>query len=77
MAPVSLDDTIINKTNVNIARCQRLIASWLPPPSPHDHQHSKTEADLEEEDNRTFVPEPEVYGRFQAEAYIVAADASS
>ena len=66
MAPISLDDTIINQTNVNIARCQRLIASWLPPPSAHDLQHSKTEAEVEEEDKRTFIPEPEVYDCFQA-----------
>lgn len=63
MAPVPLDDIIVNQTNVHLARCQRLISSWLPPPSAGELEQAKTEAEREEEDKRIFVAEPEMYAR--------------
>lgn len=49
---LSQADIIFNRTNVALARSQRLIASWLPPKPQSDHQESTQAAADEDEDFR-------------------------
>ena len=64
MAPNTADhDIIINKINLQLAKNQRLLASWLPPKSEADMlQDAKTEEEREKEDLEIFgTPMPELF----------------
>ncbi|KAG8529904.1 uncharacterized protein KY384_005385 [Bacidia gigantensis] len=60
MAPISLADVIANRTSVSLARSQRLVSSWLPPPPPQDSEIAKSSVKQEQAD--VFTPEPELRG---------------
>jgi hypothetical protein len=47
---LSQADIIFNRTNVALARSQRLIASWLPP-KPQSEQQESTQAAADEDDD--------------------------
>lgn len=62
MAPQPSEaDIIFNRANVALAKSQRLVASWLPPRTDEEVKNSKTEAQIEEEEQELFTPVPEVY----------------
>lgn len=62
MAPTPSEaDIIFNKANVALAKSQRLLASWLPPRKPEELQNTKTEEELDREEQEVFVPMPETY----------------
>ncbi|KAL8692622.1 MAG: hypothetical protein Q9218_002386 [Villophora microphyllina] len=62
MAPQpSEGDIISNRQNVILAKSQRLIASWLPPPANDEPAKSKTEEEIEKEEQEMFTPVPELY----------------
>ena len=52
-------DVIFNRANVALARSQRLIQSWLPQKSYEDSAGTKTEEQLQREDEEMFKPVPE------------------
>lgn len=54
-------DIILNKANVALARSQRLVASWLPPPTDEEKAHVKTEEELQQEEDEIFTAVPETY----------------
>lgn len=54
-------DVIFNRASVALARSQRLVASWLSPPTAEESAQSKSEEQLEKEDQDTFTPVPELY----------------
>lgn len=62
MVATNLHSILANQTNVTLARNQRVVASWLPPPSPSEIRQSQDGLELDEEDGHTFVPELELYG---------------
>lgn len=53
-------DIIFNRTNVALARSQRLIQSWLPPKTAEETANAKTEEELRKEDEELFKPAPEL-----------------
>ncbi|PGG95768.1 hypothetical protein GX51_08121 [Blastomyces parvus] len=55
-------DIVFNRANVALARSQRLIASWLPPPTAEELAHAKTEEELQREEDEIFTPVPEKLG---------------
>ncbi|KAL4976539.1 hypothetical protein BDW66DRAFT_50204 [Aspergillus desertorum] len=55
-------DVILNKTNIALARSQRLVASWLPPPPATDETNAKTDAELQREEEEIFTAVPETLG---------------
>ncbi|KAL9597332.1 MAG: hypothetical protein Q9219_005198 [cf. Caloplaca sp. 3 TL-2023] len=63
MAPQpSQADIIFNRANVALAKTQRLVASWLPPPTEDEVKNAKTEAEIEREEQEIFTPVPELLG---------------
>ena len=56
-------DVIFNRANVALARSQRLVASWLPPPTDSELKNAKTEERIKKEEQEMFTPVPEVYVR--------------
>ena len=52
-------DIIFNRANVALAKSQRLIASWLPPPTEEELRNAKTEEEIEKEEAELFTPVPE------------------
>lgn len=62
MAPDTTSaDIILNKTALLLAKNQRLVSSWLPPPSPSS-EPPKSEAEIEKEEQKIFgTPLPELY----------------
>lgn len=54
-------DIILNKANVALARSQRLVASWLPPPTDEEKARVKTEEELQREEDEIFTAVPETY----------------
>lgn len=62
MAPdPSSADIILNKAALLIAKNQRLVSSWLPPPVPSS-EPPKSEAEIEKEEQEIFgTPLPELY----------------
>ncbi|KAK2734868.1 hypothetical protein FQN57_001431 [Myotisia sp. PD_48] len=56
-------EVIFNRANIALVRSQKLIASWLPPATDDDHGHSKTEEELQREEDEIFtaVPERQVF----------------
>ncbi|KAL4888557.1 hypothetical protein BDV59DRAFT_211049 [Aspergillus ambiguus] len=55
-------EVILNKANVALARSQRLVASWLPPPTSDELSHTKSEAELQREEDEIFIAVPETLG---------------
>ncbi|KAF4158879.1 hypothetical protein CNMCM6069_003118 [Aspergillus lentulus] len=55
-------DIILNKANVALARSQRLVASWLPPPTDEEKARVKTEEELQREEDEIFTAVPETLG---------------
>ncbi|KAI4176084.1 MAG: hypothetical protein LQ348_006072 [Seirophora lacunosa] len=63
MAPrPSEADVIFNRANVALAKSQRLVASWLPPRTEAELQSSKSEEQIEKEEQELFTPVPELLG---------------
>lgn len=54
-------DIIFNRASVALAKSQRLIASWLPPPTASELAKAKTEEEIEKEEQEMFTPIPELY----------------
>ncbi|EAW13341.1 DUF3245 domain-containing protein [Aspergillus clavatus NRRL 1] len=55
-------DIILNKANVALARSQRLVASWLPPPTDAEQANVKSEEELQKEEDEIFTAVPETLG---------------
>ncbi|KAE8350707.1 hypothetical protein BDV28DRAFT_150692 [Aspergillus coremiiformis] len=55
-------DIILNKANVALARSQRLVASWLPPKTPEEQANTKSEGELQREEDEVFTAVPETLG---------------
>lgn len=56
-------DVILNRTNVALARSQRLVASWLPPKTAAEESAtSKSEEELRQEEDEIFTAVPERLG---------------
>jgi hypothetical protein len=53
-------DIVFNRANIALAKHQRLVASWLPPPSAEELAKSKTQDELEKEEEDMFAPVPEL-----------------
>jgi hypothetical protein len=53
-------DIISNRINVRHADKLRLIASWLPAPTPEELSSAKTLEELEHEEKEMFAPVPEL-----------------
>lgn len=54
-------DIISNRINVRHADKLRLIASWLPAPTPEELTSAKTQEELDQEDKEMFAPVPETF----------------
>lgn len=54
-------DVILNRANVALARSQRLVASWLPPPTDAEQANAKSEEELQKEEDEIFIAVPETY----------------
>ena len=54
-------DIIFNRTNVALAKSQRLIASWLPPRTEEELRNAKPAEEIEKEEAGIFVPMPDLY----------------
>ncbi|KAB8267562.1 hypothetical protein BDV30DRAFT_36058 [Aspergillus minisclerotigenes] len=55
-------DVILNKANVALARSQRLVASWLPPKTQEEQANTKSEEELQREEDEVFTAVPETLG---------------
>ncbi|KAL2866833.1 DUF3245 domain-containing protein [Aspergillus lucknowensis] len=55
-------DIILNKANIALARSQRLVASWLPAQTSEDQAHTKTDEELQREEDEVFTAVPETLG---------------
>ncbi|KAF3480750.1 uncharacterized protein GIQ15_06097 [Arthroderma uncinatum] len=55
-------DVIFNRANVALARSQRLIASWLPPKTAEESANTKSEEELQREEDEIFTAVPEKLG---------------
>ncbi|PGH29623.1 hypothetical protein GX50_07631 [[Emmonsia] crescens] len=55
-------DIVFNRANVALARSQRLIASWLPPKTAEEIANTKTEEELQREEDEIFTAVPEKLG---------------
>ncbi|KAL8739647.1 MAG: hypothetical protein Q9190_007570 [Brigantiaea leucoxantha] len=62
MVPPSEADIIFNRANVALAKSQRLVASWLPPRTEEEIKNTKSEEEIEREEQEMFTPVPEVLG---------------
>lgn len=58
-------DVVCNRASVALAKSQRLIASWLPPPTASELASAKFQAEIEKEEQELFTPAPELYVRLQ------------
>lgn len=55
-------DVILNRTNIALARSQRLVASWLPPQTQEEAENPlKSEEEMLAEEEEMFVAVPETY----------------
>jgi hypothetical protein len=54
-------EIIFSRASVALAKSQRLIASWLPPPTDEELRNTKSEEELEREEAEIFKAEPELY----------------
>ena len=71
---VSEADVIFNRTNVALAKSQRLIASWLPPRTEEELRNAKSAEEIEKEEAEIFVPMPDLYGSISSSRDIHDAD---
>ncbi|EEQ85445.1 hypothetical protein RJZ56_006880 [Blastomyces dermatitidis] len=55
-------DIVFNRANVALARSQRLVASWLPPKTAEEIANTKTEEELQREEDEIFTPVPDKLG---------------
>ncbi|KAI9673451.1 MAG: hypothetical protein M1817_002913 [Caeruleum heppii] len=55
-------DIIQNKVNVLLAKQQRLLASWLPPPTPTEQAHTKSQDQIDRDEEAMFTPIPSTVG---------------
>lgn len=55
----SESDVILNRANVALARSQRLVSSWLPKQSDDDLANTKSEEELQREEDEIFTAVPE------------------
>jgi hypothetical protein len=53
-------DIIFNRANVALAKNQRLVASWLPPPTTDELAGAKSQEELDKEEAEMFAPVPEL-----------------
>jgi hypothetical protein len=53
-------DIVFNRANVALAKHQRLVASWLPPRSDAELANTKSQEELEREEEEMFAPLPEL-----------------
>ncbi|KAJ5580091.1 uncharacterized protein N7459_006076 [Penicillium hispanicum] len=58
----SESDVILNRANVALARSQRLVASWLPAQTEDELTHTKSEEELQREEDEIFTAVPETLG---------------
>lgn len=57
----SENDVILNRVNLALAKSQRLIASWVPPKTAEELARTKTDEELEKEEQAIFTPVPDTY----------------
>ncbi|KAF2673129.1 hypothetical protein BT63DRAFT_421308 [Microthyrium microscopicum] len=55
-------DIVFNRANVALAKHQRLVASWLSPPSAQELASAKSQDELQKEEEDMFAPVPELLG---------------
>ncbi|KAJ5632258.1 hypothetical protein N7490_008597 [Penicillium lividum] len=55
-------DVILNRANVALARSQRLVASWLPAQTETELANTKSEEELQKEEDEIFTAVPETLG---------------
>ncbi|KAJ5309063.1 Protein of unknown function DUF3245 [Penicillium antarcticum] len=55
----SESDVILNRANVALSRSQRLVASWLPQQSSDELANTKTDEELQREEDEIFTAVPE------------------
>lgn len=55
----SESDVILNRANVALARSQRLVASWLPAQTEDELANTKSEEELQREEDEIFTAVPE------------------
>ncbi|KAI2792149.1 hypothetical protein POX_b02186 [Penicillium oxalicum] len=55
-------DIILNRANVALARSQRLVASWLPAATTDELANTKSEEELQREEDEIFTAVPETLG---------------
>ncbi len=53
-------DIIFNRASVALAKSQRLIASWLPPPTASELAAAKSAEQVERDEQEMFTPVPEL-----------------
>ncbi|KAJ5964511.1 uncharacterized protein N7479_004387 [Penicillium vulpinum] len=58
----SESDVILNRANVALSRSQRLVASWLPQQTPEELANTKTDEELQREEDEIFTAVPETLG---------------
>ncbi|KAJ6015714.1 hypothetical protein N7540_010305 [Penicillium herquei] len=58
----SESDIILNRANVALSRSQRLVASWLPAQSEDELANTKTDEELQREEDEIFTAVPETLG---------------
>jgi hypothetical protein len=55
----SESDVILNRANVALARSQRLVASWLPEKTTSELENTKSEEEIQREEDAIFTAVPE------------------
>ncbi|OGE48676.1 hypothetical protein PENARI_c026G02770 [Penicillium arizonense] len=58
----SESDVILNRANVALSRSQRLVASWLPQQTNEELANTKTDEELQREEDEIFTAVPETLG---------------
>ncbi|KAJ5096224.1 Protein of unknown function DUF3245 [Penicillium alfredii] len=58
----SESDVILNRANVALSRSQRLVASWLPEQNADELANTKSEEELQREEDEIFTAVPETLG---------------
>ncbi|KAJ5622086.1 hypothetical protein N7528_005318 [Penicillium herquei] len=58
----SESDIILNRANVALSRSQRLVASWLPAQTEEELANTKTDEELQREEDEIFTAVPETLG---------------
>ncbi|KAJ5175462.1 uncharacterized protein N7482_001339 [Penicillium canariense] len=58
----SESDALLNRANVALARSQRLVSSWLPEKTTEELANTKSEEELQREEDEIFTAVPETLG---------------